>query len=176
MFRLEWFGLAVLTAVTIAAAVPSDPIASDPIASGPVPSEASTSPAIGVVGCPSHYSSRAETLANADTQYRRGDAGYAATIIRWLPSPLDPELASLAELYTAFAEASATIASPTTTTIDLFVALRRAQALDMALGGAFADRLNDLMRTVAPEAAAEYTRMHDRTGADLAKHTAELFK
>ena len=46
----------------------------------------------------------------------------------------------------------------------------------MALGGAFADRLNDLMRTVAPEAALAYARVHDKIGADLAKHTAELFK
>ena len=46
----------------------------------------------------------------------------------------------------------------------------------MALGGAFADRLNDLMRAVAPQAAAEYTRMHNRAGADPAKHTVELFK
>lgn len=161
MFRFEWFGLAVLVAMTISAVVPVRP---------------SHSPETAVNRCPSHYYSRAETLANADAFYRRGDSAYAATIIRWLPSPLDPDLLSLAEFYKAFAAESATIASPTTATIDLFVALRRAQALDMALGGAFADRLNDLMRTVAPQAAAAYTQIHDRAGADLAKHTAELFK
>jgi len=175
MFRFEWFGLAVLVALTVWIREPAH--------------ERSERDYPRVRGCPKLNDAtqarferemeqhRRNMVALADFQYRNGESARAAATIRDIPDVLwETDLQSLVQLYASFAEESATIASPTTTTIDLFVALRRAQSLDMALGGAFADRLNDLMRTVAPEAAAAYTRMHDRAGADLAKHTAELFK
>lgn len=177
MFRVEWLGLAVLVALTVWMREPAPPAHAHDHERGTIIACPAYSDAATAAHVRKLEQNRRTMVALADFQYRNGESTRAAATIHDLyESSFDSELRSLAELYKAFAEESATISSPSTTTVDLFVALRRAQALDMALGGAFADRLNDLMRTVAPEAAAAYTRMHDRTGADLAKHTAELFK
>ncbi len=180
MFRLEWLGLAVLVGLTVSM---REPLRSAAETAGERATDAH------IIACPIRSAARQAEIARmmeqdrrtmvalADFQYRNGESTRAAVTIRDIPDVLwETDLQSLVQLYASFAEESATIASPNTTTVDLFVALRRAQALDMALGGAFADRLNDLMRTIAPEAAAAYTRLHDRIGADLAKHTAELFR
>jgi hypothetical protein len=176
MFRLEWFGLAVLVALTVWSREPARQ-----------QSQRDDAPEL-TTHCgfsrmtPERRRAidlqreRANALRVADQHYRDGEPALAAHTIHQANLMFDTELQSLAQLYWAFADESATIASPTAPVIDVFVALRRAQALDMALGGAFADRLNARMREVAPEAAAAYERAHDRTGADLAKHTAELFK
>jgi hypothetical protein len=182
MLRFEWLGLAALVTLTVWSSEPAP---------------ASSEPDDTLVYCTHRRMtaeqrqalelqlamSRVRTMRTADRHYRDGDSARAAQTIRDTgmmsldnPLMLDPELQSLAELYTAFAEASATIAAPETSTVDRFVALRRAQALDMSLGGAFADRLNARMREVATQAAAAYEHAGDRLGADLAKHTAELFK
>ena len=175
MFRFEWFGLAALVGLTMWMREPARETSERDyprVRMCPIRSDADTAARAREL-----EQDRRTMVALADFQYRNGESTRAAATIRNLPQVLwESDLQSLVQLYASFADESATIASPNTSTVDLFVALRRAQALDMALGGAFADRLNDLMRTVAPEAAAAYTRMHDRAGTDLAKHTAELFK
>ncbi len=174
MFRFEWLGLAMLVVLTVGMREPARQTSPHEDAEVSIRCE----PAVAVERRSAFelgMERRASALRVADAQYRNGQSALAATTIHDAVA-FDPELQALSELYAAFADESATIASPTTPTTDLFVALRRGQALDMALGGAFAEALNARMRDVAPRAVAAYTRAHDRAGAELATHTAELFK
>ena len=171
MFRFEWLGLAILVTLTVwsrpAAKLDHEHRRETRCSLNRIRTELDDIARM-----------RERAIAESDTLYRSGDSARAALRVTLVAKvlPTDTELHSLVELYAEFAVASATVAAPETSTVDRFVALRRAQALDMALGGAFADRLNARMREVAPEAAAAYERAHDRIGADLAEHTAALFR
>lgn len=183
MFRLEWLGLGFLVIVTLTSSVPCEapPPTEQMIA---CPARSTRVPVIDVGPVVNTISTEGERdqLRDADRLYRAGAAGEAARSMRAYvdvryshPTLRATELSSLAELYAQFAEASATIARATSP-IERFVALRRAQSLDLALGGAFTERLNAQMREVAPLAAAAYARVHDTAGAELATHTATLFR
>lgn len=173
MFRFEWLGLAVLVSLTVGMREPRRPAVDPRITACRIRDDGRQARFEQGVAV-----ERASSLRLADAQYRKGESARAATTIRGTIafSLYDHELTSLATLYAQFADESATIASPATSITDRFVAIRRAQALDMALGGAFADRLNVSMRTIAPEAAVAYTRAGDKAGAELATHTAAMFR
>jgi hypothetical protein len=179
MLRFEWLGLAVLVTLTVWSRAPAPPPERH-ITACPVETHEIRERRMQLVD--EMRTSVQSAIRAADRHYRAGDPARAAQTLRdrgftTFDHPLgDPELQSLAELYTSFDEATQIIAATRTSTVDRFVALRRAQALDIALGGAFADRLNAQMREVAPAAAIEYARVNDRIGAELANHTAALFR
>lgn len=184
MLRLEWLGLAILVTLTLVSGAPREaPRSTERVIA--CPSRSAHRPPIDVGPVASSITSDGEQnkLRDADRLYRAGAAGEAARSIRDYaafgyprPTPRATELLTLAELYAQFADAQAVLASASASPIDRFVALRRAQSLDLALGGAFADRLNAQMREVAPLAAEAYARAHDAAGASLAEHTATLFR
>ncbi len=169
MFRIEWLGLAILLALTVSAREPAAPPIAEPTWTCSIPD---------VSEVPDDQGMRARAISEADALYRRGDPARAALRITVVSDtlPEDTELRSLAELYTVFAYDLATAMDAASPPIPAFIAVQRAQSLDISLGGVFAERLNLRVRSLAPAAAVAYDRASDKTGAALARHTADVFK
>lgn len=176
MFRIEWLGLVALVTLTVWSRTPAPRYeppfgCAVPDVTLPRTADPDTGAALDLA--------RARRLA--DAAYRGGDSFAAAQTIREADArahdgAIHQELAPLAELYAQFAAASALATDASAPSAARFTALRRAQTLDLALGGAFAASLNAQVRDVAPAAARAFARAGDREGAELAAHTAALFR
>lgn len=142
MCRLEWLGLAILTSLAIwARASAPDERETDRVIGcdfGRTPAQLRlTSPEM-----------RARTLSDADLLYRAGDARGAASEIRLSGAALlgDQEDEPRARLYAQLAEAQDVLSLPQTSGLERVAVLLQAQALDLAVGGAFAERYDAQLR------------------------------
>ena len=167
MLTAEWLVLGSLLIATIARA-PSRPEVVPAASSIVIVSVITTPPAavdtVDVGGDP---------LVVADRYYRQGEPEHASRVIRWVATT--DELRSLAELYEAYARELRIATDPHSSMPEVFEALRSAQSLDVALGGAFLDDLGARMRVIAPRAYEAYLASHDAPNALLARHTAETY-
>jgi hypothetical protein len=157
-FTTEWLVLGLLMTATVARA---------PWRAEAVPAPSSVV-SITVITTPP-----TDPFADADAYYRRGQASRAAEVIRTIAET--DELRSLAELYAAYATTLSIVTDPRSSMPQVFEALRSAQSLDVALGGAFIADLAARMRVIAPRAYDAYLANHDAPNALLARHTAETY-
>jgi hypothetical protein len=155
------------TATALLALVPAAPARVEPsVLRVDVPSD---TPAI-QVRTTAQIDPNADAIARADALYRDEHFMAAANVLR---ATHDPTLEPLAELY---AELARTFDLGTVRVLpynERFEALVVARRLDLALGGAFADKLVTSLADVAPKTAIYYVAYGDLEHAQLAVQTAE---